>query len=71
MDAAFAVWLVLAALAVVGAVGVVASKEPVKSALFLVLNFFVLAFFYFNLGAEMLGITQILVYAGAIMVLFL
>lgn len=64
-------WLLLAAIAVTGALGVVLSKSAVRSALFLVLNFFTLAFLYFTLGAQFLGIVQILVYAGAIMVLFL
>ncbi len=63
-------WL-MAAVAAMGAVGVVAFNNPVRSALSLVVNFFVLAFIYFSLNAQLLGITQILVYTGAIMVLFL
>jgi NADH-quinone oxidoreductase subunit J len=66
------VFLVLAAIALLGAMGVVAfGEKPVWSALCLVLNFIVLAFVYFSLGNQFLGITQIMVYAGAIMVLFL
>ncbi|MFW5697129.1 MAG: NADH-quinone oxidoreductase subunit J [Fimbriimonadaceae bacterium] len=66
------VFLVLATIAVFSAIGVVFfGDQPVRSALSLVLNFFILAFLYFTLGAQLLGITQILVYAGAIMVLFL
>lgn len=61
----------LGGLAVLTAIGVVAFNSPVRSALCLVVNFFTLAFIYFTLGAEMLGITQIVVYTGAIMVLFL
>jgi NADH-quinone oxidoreductase subunit J len=53
------------------AVGVVAFDNAVRSALCLVVNFFMLAFLYFTLNAELLGITQIIVYTGAIMVLFL
>ena len=53
------------------AVGVVAFQNTVRSALCLVLSFFILAILYFAMGFEMLGITQIVVYAGAIMVLFL
>ncbi|MDR3692026.1 MAG: NADH-quinone oxidoreductase subunit J [Fimbriimonas sp.] len=53
------------------AVGVVAFNNAIRSALCLVVNFFLLAFLYFTLNAEMLGITQIVVYTGAIMVLFL
>lgn len=61
----------LAGVAALAAVGVVAMNSPVRSALCLVVNFFVLAFIYFTLNAQLLGITQILVYTGAIMVLFL
>ena len=60
-----------AGLAALGAIGVVASRSAIRSALALVINFFMLAFLYFTLNAEMLGITQIVVYTGAIMVLFL
>ncbi len=66
------VFLVLAFIAVMASAGVVVfGANAVRSALFLVLNFFVLGFIYFTLGAQLLGITQIMVYAGAIMVLFL
>lgn len=64
-------FILLAIPALFGAIGVVFFKEPVHAALALVLNFFVLALFFFQLGAQFLGITQIMVYAGAIMVLFL
>ena len=71
MDGGLIVFIVLAAVAVVSAIGVVAFQRPVHSALSLVLTFFTLAVIYFNLGAQLLGISQIMVYAGAIMVLFL
>ncbi len=61
----------IAGLAALAAVGVVLFDNAIRSALCLVLNFFLLAGLYFTLGAEMLGITQIVVYTGAIMVLFL
>lgn len=61
----------LGAIAAVTAVGVVAFSNAVRSAICLVINFFSLAFLYFMLNAEILGITQIIVYTGAIMVLFL
>jgi NADH-quinone oxidoreductase subunit J len=61
----------LASIAALCAVGVVLFENAVRSALCLVVNFFVLAFIYFTLNAEMLGINQIVVYTGAIMVLFL
>jgi NADH-quinone oxidoreductase subunit J len=50
---------------------VVLHKNPVTSALFLVLAFCALAGIYLLLHAEFLGMVQIVVYAGAIMVLFL
>jgi len=62
---------VLAGIAALAAIGVVAFPNAVRSALCLVVNFFMLAFLYFTLNCEMLGITQIVVYTGAIMVLFL
>jgi len=65
------IFWVFAAIAAISGVSVVAFNNPVRSALSLVINFFVLAFLYFTLDAQLLGITQILVYAGAIMVLFL
>lgn len=61
----------LASSAAVCAVGVVAFNNAIRSALCLVINFFLLAVVYFTLQAEMLGITQVIVYTGAIMVLFL
>lgn len=64
-------FLAMAGVSVLTAIGVIVLKSPVRAALLLVVNFFVLAFIYFGLNAQLLGITQILVYAGAIMVLFL
>ncbi len=58
-------------LAALLSVGVVAFNNPVRSALCLVVNFLLLAVLYFTLRAELLGITQVVVYTGAIMVLFL
>lgn len=60
-----------AALLVVTSLMVVLHKNPVTSALFLVLAFSSLAGIYLLLHAEFLGMVQIVVYAGAIMVLFL
>jgi len=71
MSMSLAVFGVLALLAVLGAAGVVFLNNPVRAAISLVLNFFVLGFIYFMLGSQLLGISQIMVYAGAIMVLFL
>lgn len=60
-----------AALLVVTSLMVVLHKNPITSALFLVLAFCSLAGIYLLLHAEFLGMVQIVVYAGAIMVLFL
>ena len=50
---------------------VVIQVNPVRSALFLVLNFFALAGIYLLANAQFIAAIQIIVYAGAIMVLFL
>nr|PZN37094.1 MAG: NADH-quinone oxidoreductase subunit J [Bacillota bacterium] len=65
------VFLVAAALAVAGALGVILSRQPVHSVLALVLNFLGLAALYISMDAEFLGVVQLIIYAGAIMVLFL
>ncbi|CAB1129334.1 NADH-quinone oxidoreductase subunit J [Candidatus Hydrogenisulfobacillus filiaventi] len=63
--------VVLGILTVGSALGVVAARHPVHSALFLVLNSLSLALFYFGLRAEFMGVAQVIVYTGAVMVLFL
>ncbi len=60
-----------AAVVIAAAVGVVTSKNPVHSALFLVLTFFSSSAIWLMLEAEFLAITLVLVYVGAVMVLFL
>ena len=54
-----------------GAAGVIAAKNPVTSAMSLVATFFFLAGLYVLLWAHTIAVIQVLVYAGAIMVLFL
>ncbi len=61
----------LALLSVVSAVGMVLNRNAVYSALLLVVNFFCLAGFYVLLEAQFVAAVQVIVYAGAIMVLFL
>ncbi len=61
----------LALVALVGATGVIISRNAVHSALFLLVNFAVFAVMYIMLGAQFLGVVQVTVYAGAIVVLFL
>ena len=60
-----------AGVTIAAALGVVASKNPVHSALFLVLTFFSCSAIWLMLEAEFLAITLVLVYVGAVMVLFL
>ncbi|MBN1537492.1 MAG: NADH-quinone oxidoreductase subunit J [Anaerolineales bacterium] len=67
----FTLFLILAVIAIASALGMLFSKNAVYSALFLILNFAVAAFFYLILDAPFIALTQITVYAGAIMVLFL
>ncbi|RME78753.1 MAG: NADH-quinone oxidoreductase subunit J [Chloroflexi bacterium] len=64
-------FLLIAAISVIAALGVVFNRNVVHSALSLLVNFCALAVLYFMLNAQFLGIAQILVYAGAIVVLFL
>jgi NADH-quinone oxidoreductase subunit J len=65
------VFIVLAPLSVVTALGMVLSRNAIYSALLLVVNFFCLAGFYVLLEAQFVAAAQVIVYAGAIMVLFL
>jgi NADH-quinone oxidoreductase subunit J len=62
-------WL-FSALAIVAALAMVTRKSPVAAALWLVNVMFALAALYVMLGANFLGAAQVLVYAGAIMVVF-
>ena len=61
----------LTVLALGSALMVVTSKNPVYSVLYLVIAFFAISGHYFLLNAQFLAIVNIIVYAGAIMVLFL
>ncbi|MFY7951762.1 MAG: NADH-quinone oxidoreductase subunit J [Armatimonadaceae bacterium] len=63
--------LVFAVVAVATALLTVISSNPLRSALFLVLNLFCVAGIYLTLSAFFLSAVQVIVYAGAIMVLFL
>jgi NADH-quinone oxidoreductase subunit J len=62
---------VLAVASIASAIGVIAFKNAVYSALSLILTLLFLALFYLQLGAMFIAVVQILIYAGAIMVLFL
>ena len=62
---------VLAVASTASAIGVIAFKNAVNSALSMILTLVFLAMFYLQLNAMFIAIVQILIYAGAIMVLFL
>ncbi|MDO5058361.1 MAG: NADH-quinone oxidoreductase subunit J [Neisseria sp.] len=62
---------ILAAIVLFGAVKTVTSKNPVHAALYLVLTFCISAVIWMLMQAEFLGITLVVVYVGAVMVLFL
>ncbi|MCF8261034.1 MAG: NADH-quinone oxidoreductase subunit J [Melioribacteraceae bacterium] len=62
---------VFALVSAVSAVMTITRKTPVISAIFLILNFFSLAGLYLLLNAQFIAVVQVIVYAGAIMVLFL
>ena len=66
-----AVFYVFAAILVFAALRVITVRSPVHAALWLVLSFFTAAAIWLLLGAEFLAITLVLVYVGAVMVLFL
>jgi NADH-quinone oxidoreductase subunit J len=62
---------VLAIFAIGSGIFVISHKSPVASALGLVFHFFMLAGLYLTLSAQFLAVVQVMVYAGAIMVLFI
>jgi NADH-quinone oxidoreductase subunit J len=66
-----AVFIVGGFICLAGAVGVIASKNPVHSALSLVATLFGIAVLFIALEAEFLAAVQVIVYAGAIVVMFL
>jgi NADH-quinone oxidoreductase subunit J len=71
MNIEIILFIILALVAAVSSVMMITRPNPVISAVFLVLNFFALAGLYLLLNAQFIAVVQIIVYAGAIMVLFL
>ncbi len=71
MDILELLFWILTIMAISCALGVVLSRNPIKSIIFLILTFFAISGHYFLLNAQFLAIVNIIVYAGAIMVLFL
>src|SRR5438046_10557349 len=70
MTAPLVVFFGLAALAVIGAVSLILQKHPIHSALSLIVVMVALAGLFLLMGAEFVAAVQIIVYGGAIMVLF-
>ena len=71
MTAPLIIFFVLAALAVFGAVSLILQRHPIHSALSLIVVMVALAGLYLLMGAEFVAAVQIIVYGGAIMVLFI
>jgi NADH-quinone oxidoreductase subunit J len=65
------VFWVFAPISIGSAIGMLFQRNAVHAALFLIVNFFTIAVFFLILGAPFLFAVQIIVYAGAILVLFL
>ncbi len=63
-------WL-LAAISVLASLGVIFIKDIFRSALFLILSFFIIAIFYVTLYADFLAAVQVLIYVGAISILLI
>lgn len=70
MSVPFILFFISAAIAVLGAILLIVAREPIHSALALILVMISLAVLYLLLGAEFIAAVQIIVYAGAVMVLF-
>lgn len=70
MTAELGIFFVLAALAVLGAASLIFQRHPIHSALSLIVVMVALAGLYLLMGAEFVAAVQIIVYGGAIMVLF-
>jgi NADH-quinone oxidoreductase subunit J len=68
---ALAVFLVVAVVAVASALGLVLKRNPIHGALFLIVNLGSIAVMYLTLHAEFLAWAQVIIYAGAIMILFM
>lgn len=69
MDLNYFFFIILSVLAIASAIVTISTKHPIRSAMALVVHFFMLAGLYLTLNAQFVAVMQILVYAGAIMVL--
>lgn len=71
MNPQLAIFSVLAVIAVLGALSLIFQRHPIHSALSLIVVMVALAGLYLNMGADFVAAVQIIVYGGAIMVLFI
>jgi NADH-quinone oxidoreductase subunit J len=71
MNGPLVIFFVLAAIAVLGALSLIVQRHPIHSALSLIVVMVALAGLYLLMGAEFVAAVQIIVYGGAIMVLFI
>jgi NADH-quinone oxidoreductase subunit J len=68
---AIAIFFIAAAMAVAGGIGVITFRQPIRSVLSLVVVMIALAILFLLLSAQFIFVAQVIVYAGAVMVLFL
>ena len=71
MSSELILFFILALTAIATAAGMLTSRSAIYAALYLVLNFATVAIFYLLLGSPFIALSQVTVYGGAIMVLFL
>lgn len=71
MSLATLFFIVVGAICVAASIGVVTSRNPVHSALYLLVNFATLAVLYITLDAQFLAAAQVIIYAGGIVILIL
>ena len=65
------VFIIFAAVALAGAVGMLTARNPVYSAIGLLATMFAIAIMYLLLDAQFVAVVQVIIYAGAVMTLFL
>ncbi len=68
---AIVIFFIAAALAVAGGIGVITFRQPIRSVLSLVVVMIALSILFLLLSAQFIFVAQVIVYAGAVMVLFL
>ena len=71
MNPELIVFIIFGAVSIIGAIAVISFRHPIYSALSLIVTFFSQAGLFVLLGAHFVAAVQVIVYAGAIMVLFL